>query len=99
MKEKVTFKEKNKLILKKPNMYKVILHNDDYTTMDFVVEILIGVFNKNSAEATKIMYDVHKKGFGIAGIYIYDIASTKVRQVTYMAEQEGFPLKLTIEEE
>ncbi|MBE6044858.1 MAG: ATP-dependent Clp protease adaptor ClpS [Clostridium thermopalmarium] len=80
-------------------MYKVLLHNDDYTTMDFVVEILIKIFRKSPIEAERIMFDVHRKGIGIAGIYSYDIASTKIRQVMIMAEENGFPLKLTLEKE
>lgn len=99
MKEQINIQEKNKIILKNPNMYKVLLHNDDYTTMEFVVFILVSVFRKNDAEATKIMLDVHKKGIGIAGVYTYDIAMTKIKQVEMLCEQEGFPLKLTIEEE
>ena len=99
MKEKIILKEKSKLNYKKPNMYKVLLHNDDYTTMDFVIQVLVEVFRKNSAEATKIMYDVHKKGVGVAGFYTRDIALTKIRQVTYMSEVNGFPLKMTMEEE
>lgn len=99
MKEEIIFKEKTKLSYKKPNMYKVLLHNDDYTTMDFVIEVLIKVFKKDSVEATKIMYDVHKRGFGVAGVYTSDIASTKIRQVNHMSEVSGFPLKLTMEKE
>lgn len=99
LKEQLIYKEKDKIIFKKPNMYKVLLHNDDYTTMEFVVEILMKVFKKNNVEATKIMLDVHKKGIGIAGVYVYDIALTKLRQVEALAEGEGYPLKMTIEEE
>ncbi|MCY6485115.1 ATP-dependent Clp protease adaptor ClpS [Clostridium aestuarii] len=97
MAEKVMFKEEIKVT--KPKMYKVILHNDDYTTMDFVIEILVGVFRKKPVEATKIMYDVHKKGTGIAGVYSYDIAATKIVQAAQMSKEIGFPLKLTMEEE
>lgn len=99
MKEEILLKEKNKINFKKPNMYKVLLHNDDYTTMDFVIEVLVTIFKKSSPEATKIMYDVHKKGVGIAGIYTRDIAWTKIKQVSFMSESKGFPLKLTMEEE
>ena len=83
--------------LKEPEMYRVVLHNDHYTTMDFVVEVLVKVFHKPVIEATKIMLDVHKKGKGIVGIYPYDIASTKCIQVIQMAEEREFPLKCTIE--
>ena len=84
--------------LKTPKMYKVILHNDDYTTMDFVVQILIGIFNKPAAEATRIMIDVHKKGKGICGVFTYDIAVTKVNQVHQTAADNDFPLKCSYEE-
>jgi len=80
-------------------MYKVVLHNDDYTTMDFVVEVLIIVFHKNVADATKIMLDVHKKGKGIVGFYTQDIAITKVKEVEQLAREREFPLKASIEEE
>jgi ATP-dependent Clp protease adaptor protein ClpS len=83
--------------LKEPEMYRVILHNDHYTTMDFVVEVIIRVFHKNAVEATKIMLDVHKKGKGFVGIYPYDIAATKVFQVKQMAKERQFPLKCTLE--
>lgn len=79
-------------------MYKVILHNDHYTTMDFVVEVLISLFHKPAAEATKIMLDVHKKGKGICGIYTYDIAATRVSQVHHLARKREFPLKCSLEE-
>ena len=85
-------------VLQEPKMYRVILHNDHYTTMDFVVEILMAVFNKPAAEATKIMLDVHKKGAGLCGVYTYDIASTKVAMVHNMAKRREFPLKCSLEE-
>jgi len=84
--------------LDEPKMFRVILHNDHYTTMDFVVEVLVKVFRKPAPEATRIMLDVHKKGQGICGVYTYDIASTKVRQVHLMAKQQEFPLKCSMEE-
>jgi ATP-dependent Clp protease adaptor protein ClpS len=79
-------------------MYKVVLLNDDYTSMDFVVEVLVAVFHKSVSESTKIMLDVHHKGRGIVGIYTYDIASTKAAQVERIAEERGFPLKAIVEE-
>lgn len=79
-------------------MYQVILHNDDYTTMEFVVEVLKAVFRKSAAEAHAIMMSVHKKGRGIVGFFSYDIASTKVQQVRSMARRHGYPLKCTMEE-
>ena len=90
--------EKNRIKLKKPKHYKVIMYNDDYTTMEFVIEILMIIFKKSLEEANKIMLDVHKKGKGIAGIYPYDIAVTKVSLAMSKAEEEGFPFKLDIEE-
>ncbi len=85
--------------IEEPSMYKTILHNDDYTTMDFVVEILISVFGKSFREAGSIMINVHSKGFGVAGIYPYDIASTKVDIVHDLARKNGFPLKCSMEKE
>ena len=90
--------EKNKSKIKMPKHYKVIMHNDDYTTMEFVVDVLVNIFNKKLEEATKIMMDVHKVGKGIAGIYPYDIAVTKVSIAMAMAEEEGFPFKLSVDE-
>jgi len=86
------------IVLEKPKMYKVILHNDHYTTMDFVVEVLVSLFHKPAAEATKIMLDVHKKGQGICGVYTYDIATTRVAQVHHLARKRQFPLKCSLEE-
>ncbi|MBP8179175.1 MAG: ATP-dependent Clp protease adapter ClpS [Spirochaetes bacterium] len=84
--------------LAKPRMYKVILHNDHYTTMDFVVEVLVTIFRKNNMEATGLMLQVHRNGFGICGVYTYDIAQTKAGQVHALARQREFPLKCTVEE-
>lgn len=85
--------------IKAPKGFKVVMHNDDFTTMEFVVFILISVFNKNTDDANRIMLDVHSKGRGIVGIYPYDIAKTKVSLVIKLAKEEGFPFKITIEEE
>ena len=82
-----------------PPMYKVLLHNDDYTTMDFVVEILILVFNKPPEEAVEIMLNVHRKGIGVCGVYTYEISETKVETVHALAREYGFPLKCTMEKE
>jgi ATP-dependent Clp protease adaptor protein ClpS len=84
--------------LQEPVMYRVILHNDHYTTMDFVIEVLMRVFHKQAPEAVKIMLDVHKKGTGLCGVYTFDIASTKVSRVYHMARQMEFPLKCSLEE-
>ena len=90
--------EKNRDELKEPDLYKVVLHNDNYTTKDFVVHVISQIFHKAVIEATKIMLDVHKKGRGIVGVYTWDIASTKVAQVHQLAKENEFPLKCTIEE-
>ncbi|HET7839748.1 MAG TPA: ATP-dependent Clp protease adapter ClpS [Rectinemataceae bacterium] len=82
---------------KEPEEFRVILINDDFTTMEFVVSVLMTVFHKPLAEATRIMLDVHKKGRGIVGVYSYDIAVTKINQVHLLAKQNGFPLKCTME--
>lgn len=84
--------------LKKPPLYKVLLHNDDYTTKEFVVQILQYVFHKDPTEAVQIMLHVHRKGIGVAGIYPYEVAETKVALVETLARQHEFPLKCSIEE-
>ena len=81
-----------------PKMYRVILHNDHYSTMDFVVEVLISIFRKPAADATRITMDVHKKGMGICGVYTYDIAATRVARVHQLAQKREFPLKCSLEE-
>ena len=83
----------------KPHLWKILLHNDNYTTMDFVVVVLIAVFHKSEGEAIRIMYDVHRKGIGIVGAYTREIAETKVARVTEMAQQAQFPLLCTMEPE
>jgi ATP-dependent Clp protease adaptor protein ClpS len=80
-----------------PDMYRILLHNDHYTSMDFVVEVLQTVFHKQLLEAIKIMLDVHRKGIGIVGTYILDVARTKTAQVREMAEAREFPLRCTFE--
>ncbi len=82
-----------------PHMYKVLLLNDDYTTMEFVVEVLIFVFNKSTEEAVNIMLNVHRKGIGICGIYIYEVAESKMGKVHVLARENNFPLKCTMEKE
>ena len=83
--------------LKEPGLFNVLLHNDDYTSMDFVVDVLVGIFRKNSIEASKIMMAVHEKGAGIAGVYPYDIGMTKVQEVKRRAKEEKYPLLCTLE--
>lgn len=80
-----------------PPRYRVLLHNDDYTTMEFVVDVLVRFFRKSPTEATRIMLQVHHQGVGVAGTYTRDVAETKVAQVTDAAREEGFPLLLTME--
>ncbi|NME84127.1 ATP-dependent Clp protease adaptor ClpS [Clostridium sp. SM-530-WT-3G] len=74
------------------------MFNDDYTTMEFVIKVLVNIFNKSVLEAEKIMLDVHERGKGVAGIYSYDIAITKITTAMNMARQEGYPFKLAAEE-
>jgi len=85
--------------VKKPSMYKVLLHNDDYTSMEFVVEILLFVFNKSIEDATMIMLKVHKEGIGVSGVYTYEVAETKVDTVHTLAREREFPLKCTMEKD
>jgi ATP-dependent Clp protease adaptor protein ClpS len=82
-----------------PKMYKVVLLNDHYTTMDFVIQILMGIFNKSYEEAVAVTLAVHKQGKGVAGIYTYDIAQTKVKLVKDLAREHGHPLQLIAEVE
>jgi ATP-dependent Clp protease adaptor protein ClpS len=85
--------------LEKPKLFKVILHNDDFTTMDFVVFVLQYVFNRSDAEALTIMLRVHNDGVGVAGIYPYEIAKTKSEKTMNLAKAREFPLLCTVEEE
>jgi ATP-dependent Clp protease adaptor protein ClpS len=84
--------------LKKPKLYKVLLHNDDYTTMEFVVFILQSIFHRSETDAVQIMLHVHKNGIGVAGVYTYEIAETRVAQVEALARQHEFPLRCSLEE-
>ena len=85
--------------LQEPPLYKVLLHNDDYTTMEFVVMVLVTVFAKNSDEATRIMLNVHHQGIGIAGVYTREVAETKVAIVHRLARRHQFPLRCTLEQD
>ncbi|MDY7030434.1 MAG: ATP-dependent Clp protease adapter ClpS [Thermodesulfobacteriota bacterium] len=85
--------------VEEPPMYKVFIHNDDYTTMEFVVEILVHVFNKSADEAMITMIKVHREGVGLCGVYTYEVAETKVHTVHTVARQEGFPLKCSMEKD
>ena len=81
-----------------PPLFKVLLHNDDYTTMEFVMEVLETVFHKSPAEAYRIMLMVHTQGRGVAGVYTWEVAETKADQVAALASEAGYPLRATIEE-
>jgi ATP-dependent Clp protease adaptor protein ClpS len=85
--------------VKEPPMYKVLLHNDNYTTMEFVVEVLMLIFNKSPEESVRIMLNVHQKGIGVCGVYTYELSETKVNTVKALAGENGFPLKCTMEQE
>lgn len=89
---------KDRSELRTPKMFRVILHNDHYTTMEFVIDILVKIFHKPAREASRIMLDVHRSGSGICGVFSYDIARTKVSQVHALARAQEFPLKCTFEE-
>jgi ATP-dependent Clp protease adaptor protein ClpS len=91
--------EKSRQKTAKPPMYKVFLLNDDYTTMEFVVEMLETVFHKSKIESTQIMLHVHRNGRGLAGVYVKDIAETKIALVHQAAKQNGFPMKCDMEKE
>jgi len=87
------------LELQEPQMFKVLLHNDDYTSMDFVVEVLTGIFHKTPEEAVQIMLQIHEKERAICGVYSFEIAQTKAQQVKQKAKQNEFPLLATIEKD
>ncbi len=83
--------------LEKPRMYKVLMHNDDYTTMEFVVLVLQKFFSKNADEAHSIMLEVHTRGFGVCGIFTFEVAESKVAKVIKYARENGHPLKCSTE--
>lgn len=85
--------------LKKPPLYKVLLHNDNYTTMEFVVYVLMNIFHHSELEAIRIMLQVHNQGVGIAGVYTYEIAETKVARVSALAREYEYPLMCSLEED
>ena len=85
--------------LQRPRLWRVLLHNDDYTTQDFVVWVLETIFHKPRGEAFAVMMNVHRTGIGIAGVYTHDVADTKVRATKQLAEQHEFPLLVTMEAE
>ena len=85
--------------VKEPDLYRVILHNDDYTTMEFVIRVLETVFHKTAVEAAQIMLHVHRNGIGLAGVYTREIAETKTEKVLELSRQNEFPLQCTMEKE
>ena len=85
--------------LKKPPLYRVLLHNDNYTTRDFVVAVLKEVFHKSEPEAIQIMLHVHNNGVGVAGVYTFEVAETKIKTVEKLARENEFPLRLSVEPE
>ena len=91
-------KERTSNKLKEPQHYKVIMHNDDFTTMEFVVEVLKDIFHKDEVTAQSIMLNVHKKGQAVVGKYPYDIAVTRVKKALARASEQGFPFRMTVEE-
>ena len=95
----VATETKKKEQLKKPPLYKVLFHNDNYTTMEFVVWVLRGVFMKSEADSVAIMLSVHRNGVGVAGVYTRDVAETKINKTHQLAREHEFPLKLTMEPE
>lgn len=90
---------KTRTKLERPKLYKVLLHNDDYTTMEFVVAVLREVFHHDEVEATRIMLHVHRNGIGVAGIFTYEIAEAKVKKATELAREYQYPLMVTMEPE
>ena len=95
-KQQHSIRERERLFTNFPKHYKVIIYNDDFTTMDFVVKILKVVFFKSEAEAQTIMLNVHHSDKGLVGVYSYDVAVSKMRLATQMARDEGFPLRITV---
>jgi len=95
--EEVTVMDKTEF--KRPSMYKVLIHNDDKTTMDFVIYLLTEIFHKSPAEAVDLTLDVHMNGHGVAGVYTHEIASQKTQEADRAAKANGFPLKVTYEED
>ena len=85
--------------LKRPTLYKVLFHNDDYTTREFVVFVLQTVFHHDEATAVRIMWHVHTTGIGVAGVFTYEIAETKARKVEALALENEFPLRVSVEPE
>ncbi len=98
MATKESVKEHTSSMIKEPRLYNVIMHNDDFTTMEFVVQVLVDIFHKDEVTAQAIMLGVHKNGHAVVGKYPYDIAATKVSAALARAKSEGFPFRMTMEE-
>ena len=96
-KEQSQLRERQRTNLKEPRRYMVVIYNDDFTTMEFVVMILVQIFLKNQEEAEALMLQVHHSDKAVVGIYSYDIAVSKARKATSMAREQGYPLRLTVE--
>ena len=97
--EGVVTESKTREELKRPTLYKVLVHNDNYTTREFVVAVLKEVFHKSETDAVQIMLHVHYNGIGVAGVYTYEVAETKIKIVEAAAKDNGFPLRLSMEPE
>lgn len=97
-KEHTQLREKNSTETREPHKYKVIIENDDFTTMDFVVKLLVEVFFYDESKAVKLMLQVHHSDCAVVGVYTYDIALSKARKATDLARSEGFPLRLRVEQ-
>lgn len=91
--------EKTRDLTKRPELYRVVLHNDDYTAMEFVIDILEAIFRKSPAEAYRVMMHVHQTGIGIAGVYTHEVAETKVAEVHDRAKESDYPLRASFEGE
>ena len=98
-KEHSQLRERQRTDLREPQRYKVIIYNDDFTTMEFVVTVLVQVFLKSEEEAEALMLQVHHSDKAVVGVYSYDIAVSKTRKATSMAREQGYPLRLTVEPE
>ncbi|APW66363.1 MULTISPECIES: ATP-dependent Clp protease adaptor ClpS [Arcobacteraceae] len=99
MSNEIEIELEDDLDLQEPKKYKVFLLNDDYSTMDFVIDVLVKVFRKSLDESSNIMLNIHNNGREVCGVYTHEIAATKVGQVKTMAREKGFPLKAVMEEE
>lgn len=92
-------REKTRINIREPKHYRVIMHNDDFTSMEFVVEVLVDIFKKDTSEAERLMLMVHESGRAAVGTYPYDIAATKIDSALARAKAEGFPFRMTLEED